>query len=382
MSKTDYYELLGVDKGASADELKKAYRKLAMQYHPDRNPGDEKAEQKFKEISEAYDVLKDDQKRAAYDQYGHAAFEGGMGGGAGGFGGAGMQGNFSDIFSDLFSDFMGGGSRGGRQRSSKIKGADLRYNLAISLEDAFSGTQENITFTTAAECDSCHGSGSKDGSSPIDCGTCQGYGKVHMQQGFFTIEKTCTACHGMGKVIKNPCNSCAGEGRIKREKTLNVSIPEGVEDGMRIRLAGEGEVGFRGGDAGDLYIFVSIKDHELFTRDHNDVHCKVPIKMTTATLGGEVEVPTIDGTKAKVTIPAGTQHNDIFRLKNKGMKVIRAGGRRGDMYIHTAIEIPVKLTKKQKEMLNDFEKLDGRGTNPKVEKFLKKVRDVWADLKD
>lgn len=384
MSKQDYYQTLGVQKNSSADEMKKAYRKLAMKYHPDRNPGDKEAEKKFKEISEAYEVLKDEQKRAAYDRYGHGAFENGGFGNAGAGGSARGFGNadFSDIFSDLFGDFMGTGGAGGQQRSAQIKGADLRYNLEITLEEAFEGKQQKIQFTTAAKCDSCKGSGSQGGSAPTNCGTCHGSGRLRMQQGFFTVEKTCTACHGMGKVIKDPCNSCAGEGRVRKEKTLSVNVPEGVEDGTRIRLAGEGEVGFRGGASGDLYIFVSLKPHSFFVREGSDIHCKVPIKMTTATLGGSIEVPVIDGTRAKVTIPEGTQSDDKFRLKGKGMKVMRGGGRCGDMYIHAQVEMPIKLSKRQKELLREFEELDGRGTNPRVESFFKKVREVWADLRE
>jgi molecular chaperone DnaJ len=381
MSKQDFYKLLEVEKNASAEDLKKSYRKLAMKYHPDRNPGNKEAEEKFKQISEAYDVLKDEQKRAAYDRYGHAAFE--QGGGGGGFGGGGFDPNtnFSDIFGDLFGDFMGGRSGGGARKSAKVRGSDLRYNLEISLAEAFSGKQQKINFTTAASCDGCSGSGSKDGSAPVNCNTCGGTGKLRMQQGFFTVERTCSSCGGMGKTITNPCHRCGGEGRVRKEKTLSVTIPEGVEDGTRIRLAGEGEVGLRGGEAGDLYIFVTVKDHDFFIRQGNDIHCRVPIKMTTAALGGTVEVPVIDGGRAKVTIPEGTQNDDKFRLKDKGMSIMRTG-RRGDMYIHVSIEVPVKLTKRQKDILKEFEELDGRGANPKVEKFMNKVKEIWADLKD
>lgn len=387
MSNQDYYKLLGVERNASAEDLKKAYRKLAMQYHPDRNPGDKEAEKKFKELSQAYDVLKDPQKKAAYDRYGHDAFtNGGMGaagGGAGGFSGFSSSADFSDIFSDLFGDFMGGArSGGGRPRNMQMRGADLRYNITISLEEAFKGKQQKIQYTTAVKCDSCSGTGSKDSSAPINCNSCGGSGKVRMQQGFFAIEKTCTTCHGMGKIVKDPCSRCGGEGRMRKEKNLSVNIPEGVEDGTRIRLSGEGEVGVRGGDAGDLYIFVTISQHEFFMRDGHDIHCNVPIKMTTATLGGMVEVPVIDGTRAKVTIPAGTQFGDKFRLKGKGMTVMQSGGRRGDMYIHANIENPVKLSKKQRELLQQFDELDDKGANPKVEKFFQKVKSVWADLKD
>lgn len=387
MSKQDYYKTLGAEKGASKDDLKKAYRKLAMKYHPDKNPGDKEAEQKFKEISEAYDVLKDDQKRAAYDRYGHAAFDGtgGFGGARSGAGGAGFGGGFD--FSDIFSEFFGGGggfqqSGGGARRSAKVRGADLRYNLQVNLEEAYSGKKQTIQFTTAAECDLCKGHGSKDGKAPSTCKTCNGSGKTRFQQGFFTVERTCTSCNGLGHVITDPCTRCGGEGRVRREKTLAVNIPEGVEDGTRIRLAGEGEVGVRGGEPGDLYIFINVKEHAFFIRDGHDIHCKVPIKMTTATIGGSIEVPVIDGSRAKVTIPAGTQTEDQFRLKGKGMTILQSGGRTGDMYIHAIVEIPVKISKKQRELLEQFEQLDVRGTNPKVEQFLNKVKSLWADLKD
>lgn len=387
MSKQDYYKLLNVQKNASAEEIKKAYRTLAMKYHPDRNPGDKTAEEKFREVSEAYEVLKDEQKRAAYDRYGHAAFDGSGGagrqwGGSGGFSSGGFDpgANFADIFGDLFGDMMGGRAGGGS--AANRRGADLRYNLEISLVDAFNGKQQKIQFTAGAKCDSCNGSGSKDGSAPIDCKMCSGHGKIRTQQGFFTMERTCTSCHGNGKVISNPCNSCSGEGRVRRERTLIVSIPQGVEEGTRIRLAGEGEVGLRGAQSGDLYIFISIKNHEFFIREGNDLHCKVPVKMTTAALGGDVEVPVIDGTHAKVSIPAGTQTDDRFRLKGKGMTVMNSGGRRGDMYIHTMIEIPVKLSKKQRDLLAEFDALDGRGANPKSESFINKVKGFWAEMKE
>ncbi len=388
MSKQDFYQLLGVEKNISAEELKKAYRKLAMKYHPDRNPGNKEAEQKFKEISHAYDVLKDEQKRAAYDRYGHAAFEQGGMGGAGGFGGGAAQGgfdpnmDFADIFSDLFGDFMGGrggAAQGGAgaSRSAKTRGSDLRYNLSVSLEEAFTGKQQKIQFTTAATCTSCKGSGSKKSAAPVTCGSCRGAGRVRVQQGFFTMERTCTACHGMGQVIADPCNSCAGEGRVRKEKTLAVSIPEGVEEGTRIRLSGEGEVGLRGGAAGDLYIFVSIKPHPFFVREGNDIHCKVPVKMTTAALGGAIEVPSVEGGRARVTIPAGAQSGDQFRMKKKGMPVMRSGGRRGDMYIHCAVETPTRLTKRQKDLLQEFESLDEKGAYKESEGFFSKVKEFW-----
>ncbi len=374
MSK-DYYELLGVSKSATADELKKAYRKLAMQYHPDKNPGNKEAEQKFKEISHAYDILKDEQKRAAYDRYGSGAFDGSAGAGSGGFGFSGGMGggDFSDIFSEFFGDFMNGRSGGSRQKSAKIKGSDLRYNMEIKLEDAYNGKQETIKFSTFVACDSCKSTGSKDNSAPVDCSSCGGHGKVRMQQGFFTIERPCPNCNGQGKVIKNPCSSCSGQGRIRKQRTLAVNIPEGVEDGMQIRISGEGEVGVRGGDSGDLYIFIIIKQHHLFTRDGNNIHCNIPIKLTTAAIGGEIQVPTIDKMHSKVTIPEATQHGDVLRLKGKGMKVMRSGGRCGDMYIHVSVETPQKLSKKQKELLKEFEALEEKDNQPKVAKFFSNI---------
>ena len=374
-TKRDYYEVLGVSKGASADELKRAYRKLAMQYHPDKNPGDKQAEHKFKELNEAYDVLKDDQKRAAYERFGHQAFEGGRGGaGAGGFGGAGFD--FSSNFSDIFEDFFGGmsGRAGGGGASGHARGSDLRYNLAVSLEDAFSGKQENIKITTSVSCDSCDGSGAEPGSKPVTCPTCSGAGRVRATQGFFTIERTCASCQGAGKIIKNPCRKCAGSGKMRKEKSLLVNIPAGVEEGTRIRLANEGEAGARGGDPGDLYIFLSIKAHPFFHRDGNNLLCKIPIPVTTAALGGSIEAPTIDGSKVKVTIPEGTQTGHHFRLKSKGMSSMRGG--RGDMYIEVNIETPVNLSRKQKELLKEFDSLGGH-TSPASEGFFSKVKELW-----
>lgn len=377
----DFYEILGVSKSASADDLKKAYRKLAMQHHPDRNPGDKKAEEKFKEISHAYDILSDEQKRAAYDRYGHDAFtQGGMGGAGGGpgMGGFDFSSGFADIFEDLFG--MGGGGGRRQQQSGPARGSDLRYNLEVSLEEAFKGKQQTINITTSVACESCHGSGGEKGSAPVTCTTCQGAGRVRASQGFFTIERTCTTCQGMGKIIKNPCKTCAGSGRVRKDKTLSVSIPAGVEEGTRIRLTGEGEVGPRGGPAGDLYIFVSVKQHAIFTRDGADIHCSIPIPMTTAALGGSIEAPTIDGTRIKVTIPEGTQHGHQMRLRGKGMSVLRTA-HRGDMYIHTLVETPVKLNKKQKEILQEFAKSGGH-TSPESEGFFSKVKEFWDDLKE
>ena len=376
--KTDYYKILGVDKSVTADELKKKYRTLAMKYHPDRNPGDKEAEKKFQELSEAYDVLKDDQKRAAYDRYGHAAFEHGGSGGQGG-GGFESAANFADIFGDLFGDFMGAGGRSGG--TPRNRGSDLRYNLEISLEEAFAGKQQPITFTTSVGCDTCHSTGSAGGVEPVNCNVCRGSGRIRVQQGFFTMEKTCTSCQGAGKVIKDPCKTCSGQGRIRKEKTLSVSIPAGVEEGTRIRLTGEGEAGARGGASGDLYIFVSITAHPFFKREGSNIHCRVPIKMVTAALGGAVEVPTLDGSRAKVTIPPGTQTANQFRLKGKGMSIMRSRNR-GDMYIHVTVETPVHLSKKQKDLLKEFDEATGKGSNPESEGFFSKVKDFWGELRE
>ena len=382
--KRDYYEILGTSKTADADELKKAYRKLAMKFHPDKNPGDKAAESKFKELNEAYDVLKDDQKRAAYDRFGHQAFEGGMGGGRGGAGSAPGGFDFGSSFSDIFEDFFGGGMggsgggrAGGSAQPSSQRGSDLRYNLAISLEEAFAGKQETIKITTSSTCDSCTGSGAEPGTKPVTCSTCNGAGRVRASQGFFTIERTCSVCQGAGKIIKDPCRKCAGSGRMRKEKSLLVNIPAGVEEGTRIRLGNEGEAGFRGGEAGDLYIFLSIKPHPIFIRDGHNILCKVPIPFTTAAMGGSIEAPTIDGTKVKVTIPEGTQTAHQFRLRGKGMSSMRGG--RGDMYIQVDVETPVNLTKKQKELLKEFDE-SGKNTNPASEGFFSKVKEFWSEL--
>lgn len=380
MSNRDYYEILGVSKGASQSELKSAYRKLAIKYHPDKNPGDKESEKKFKELSEAYNILKDDQKRAAYDKYGHNAFQGGAGGnpggqhggnpfGAGGFDFGGGGGNFSDIFEDLF----GGGNSG--RRSAQSRGADLRYNLQISLEEAFSGKTQEISFSAAVKCQPCDGTGSKD-SKITTCSTCNGAGKVRSQQGFFAIERPCHTCSGEGTIIKNPCKTCHGSGKTKKERALSVNIPQGVEDGTRIRLTGEGEPGQRGSTPGDLYIFVTVKPHSIFTRDGMDLHCKVPIKFFTAAVGGEVEVASIDG-RVKLNIPAGTQSQDKFRLKNKGMTKLRSTAR-GNLYVHVHVETPVKLTKKQISLLEEFEKETTDQSNPESNSFFKKIKDLFG----
>jgi molecular chaperone DnaJ len=382
MAKQDYYDLLGVSRDAKPEDMKKAYRKLAMKYHPDKNPGDKEAEKKFKEISEAYDVLKDEQKRAAYDRMGHAAFEGGMGGGGGGYYQASdfdfASAGFGNIFDEMFSEFMGGGGRGRSAQTASYQGADLRYNMEISLEDAFKGVKKNIKVSTNASCEACQGSGAAEGSKAETCPTCHGQGKTHARQGFFTIERTCSTCHGMGQVIKNPCKSCNGSGRVRKEKTLSVTIPAGIEEGARIRLAGEGEAGLRGGKAGDLYIFLHIKPHKFFHRDGPNIYCQVPISMTTATLGGEIEVPAIDGHKARVKIPEGTQSAKQFRLKGKGMSIMRSTSR-GDMYIQTTVETPVNLSKRQKELLQEFAGLEKKShSSPLSEGFFAKIKDLWG----
>ncbi|MCK0070154.1 molecular chaperone DnaJ [Kordiimonas laminariae] len=379
MSKQDYYELLGVSKDADENTLKKAFRKAAMKYHPDKNPGDAEAEKKFKEMGEAYDVLKDPEKRAAYDRYGHAAFENGMGGGGqGGHGGAGFD--FSDVFEEFFGDFMGGGGR--RQRGGRggpARGNDMRFNMEISLEDAFNGKTDKITVPTSVACDPCGGSGAEPGSSPEVCGTCGGHGKVRANQGFFMVERACHTCQGTGRVIKNPCKSCRGAGRVNKEKTLQVKIPKGVEEGTRIRLAGEGEAGQRGAPAGDLYIFLSIKPHPIFKRDGDLLFCQVPIPMSTATLGGQIEVPTIEGKRARIKIPEGTQSGRQFRLRGKGMPELN-GGYVGDMIIETSVETPVNLTKRQRELLEEFAAEGGDNVSPRSEGFFSKVKDFWEDL--
>lgn len=366
----DLYEILGVAREASDADLKKAFRALAMKYHPDRNPGDDEAEQNFKEINLAHEILKDPEKRAAYDRYGHAAFENNGGGAPGGDFGSG----FADIFDQMF-----GGRRGG---GGNPRGSDLRYNLDISLEDAFAGRSAEIRVPTAVSCESCDGSGAEGGARPVSCSTCHGAGKVRSQQGFFTVERTCPGCRGAGQVIDKPCHGCNGTGRTQKEKALSVKIPPGVDDGTRIRLSGEGEAGLNGAQAGDLYIFLSLGAHGLFQRDQADIFCKVPMSMTAAALGIVVEVPTIDGGKAKVNVPPGTQTGQQFRLRRKGMSVLNAR-QRGDMYVEARIETPVNLSRKQRELLQEFEKADaGRSFSPESEGFFAKVKEYWEDLKD
>lgn len=375
MAKQDYYSTLGVERGAGADELKKAYRKLAMQFHPDRNPGDAKAEAKFKECAEAYEVLKDDQKRAAYDRFGHAAFENGGGGGAGGFD-FGGGGGLGDIFDQMFGEFMGGRRGGGRGPRA---GADIRAQVEISLQDAFAGTKVTLKVPTRVACDACAGTGSESKERQADaCPTCGGHGKVRAQQGFFVVERTCPTCGGAGRVVRNPCRVCAGAGTVQRERSLSVAIPAGVEDGTRIRLSGEGEAGPTGAQAGDLYVHVGIAQHDIFQRDGANMYCRVPLRMSQAALGGEVEVPVIDGTKARVKVPAGTQTGDQFRLRGKGFSVLRSAAR-GDMFIQVAVETPQHLTKRQRELLEEFEseaKENAKGS-PESEGFFARMRDFF-----
>ena len=353
MEQRDFYDVLGVDRGADDAALKSAFRKMAMKYHPDRNPDDPEAEAHFKEVNLAYEALKDPQKRAAYDRFGHAAFENGGPGSAGGFGG--FNGDFgasmADIFDDLFGEVMGG-RRGGRQKAGR--GADLRYNMEITLEEAHEGKAAEISVPTSVTCDTCEGSGAKPGTGTRTCGTCNGAGRIRASQGFFAIERTCTACQGRGEVIEDPCETCAGTGRVMRERTLSINIPAGVEDGTRIRLSGEGEAGVRGGPTGDLYIFLSIKPHSIFQRDGADLFCRVPISITTAALGGDFEVPTLDGERTRVKVPEGTQTGKQFRLRGKGMPVLRQRSL-GDLYIQTVVETPVKLTRRQRELLEEFQ---------------------------
>ena len=365
-----YYETLECQKGATADILKSSYRKLAMKFHPDKNPGDASAEVKFKEINEAYDVLKDDQKRAAYDRFGHAAFEAGMGARAGA-GPFDFAGSFSDVFEDFFGDLMGG-----RKARRGNRGQDLRYNLSITLEEAFRGRSAEIKVPTSVACEICKGSGSEPGHNPETCVTCSGQGKVRASQGFFTIERSCGACRGTGKIIRHPCKTCRGAGAVQKERVLNVDVPAGVEEGTRIRLSGEGAAGLGGGPNGDLYIFLSVAEHPIFQRDGHDLHCRAPVSFVTAALGGSIEVPTLDGGRSKVTIPEGTQSGRQFRLKAKGMPVLRSS-QRGDLYIEVAVETPVKLTKRQKELLREFETTSQAGTNPEAEGFLARLKEFW-----
>jgi molecular chaperone DnaJ len=370
MAKRDYYEVLGVNKDASEDDIKKAYRKLAMKHHPDRNPDNPKSEERFKEAKEAYEVLSDARKRGAYDQFGHAGVDPSAAAGAGaGFG------NFADAFGDIFSDIFGGG----RGRSSVFRGADLRYNLEVSLEDAARGTETRIRIPAMEECGTCHGSGAKPGTSPTTCPSCQGQGQVRVQQGFFSIQQTCPRCHGSGKVVASPCATCGGAGRLKQHKTLSVKIPAGVDEGDRIRLTGEGEGGVNGGPPGDLYVVIHLRPHSVFQRDHNDLHCEMPISITAAALGGEIEIPTLDG-YAKIKVPAETQTGKVFRLRGKGIKGVRAAAH-GDLLCHVVVETPVNLTARQRELLAELEAINqksGGEHNPKAKSWMEKVKEFFA----
>ncbi|SMO70731.1 molecular chaperone DnaJ [Ruegeria faecimaris] len=381
MSKRDYYDVLGVSKGASADEIKKGFRKKAKELHPDRNKDNPESEAQFKEANEAYDVLKDAERKAAYDRFGHAAFENGMGGGGrpgAGFGQGDFSSAFSDVFDDLFGDFMGG-QRGGGGGRRAARGSDLRYNLRVSLEEAYSGQQKTINVPAAVACSSCDGSGAEGGVEPTTCPTCSGMGKVRAQQGFFTVERSCPTCSGLGQIVKNPCKSCQGAGRVEKERALSVNIPAGVETGTRIRLAGEGEAGMRGGPPGDLYIFVEVSDHRLFERDSVNLYCRVPVSMAKAALGGSIEVPTIDGGRGRVQIPAGSQSGRQMRLRGKGMPALRGGGV-GDMFIELAVETPVNLTSRQKELLREFDDL-GEDNHPESNSFFSSVKSFWDGMK-
>lgn len=373
--KADFYETLGVSKSADEKDLKAAFRKLAMQYHPDRNPGDHGAEAKFKELNEAYETLRDPQKRAAYDRYGHAAFE--NGGAGAGFGGGFAGGGFADIFEDIFGEMMGG--RGRRSSNGRERGADLRFNMEISLEEAFGGKTAQIRVPASISCDQCSGTGAKPGTQPTTCGTCNGAGRVRASQGFFSVERACPTCNGRGTIIKDPCGKCSGQGKINQERSLSVNIPAGIEDGTRIRLAGEGEAGARGGPAGDLYIFISIKPHEFFQRDGADLYCKVPVSMTTAALGGQFEVATLDGTQTRVKVPEGTQYGRQFRLKGKGMPILRQSAM-GDLYIQIDIETPQNLTSRQRELLEEFEKISSKENSPESAGFFSRMKDFFEGL--
>lgn len=378
MAKRDYYEVLGLARSASESDIKSAFRRLAKEHHPDKNPGDKSAEQKFKEINEAYEALKDPQKRAAYDQFGHAAFDPSSRGGPGGGFGPDFASSMEDIFDNFFGEFMGGrrGGPGARSRSSRERGADLRYNMEITLEEAFTGKNAQIRVPTSLACETCQGTGAKAGTKPVTCPTCGGMGKVRASQGFFTIERTCPSCHGRGETIEDPCPACSGSGRITKERTLSVAIPSGVEDGTRIRLAGEGEAGLRGGPAGDLYIFLTIKQHPLFQRDGSDIFCRVPISMVTAALGGQIDVPTLDGTTTRVKVPEGTETGKQFRLKGKGMPVLRSKVQ-GDLYIQVEVETPKSLTKRQRELLEEFERESHKDTSPSSHGFFAKVKEFF-----
>ena len=375
MAKRDFYDVLGVNKNANPSELKSAYRKLAVKYHPDKNPGDKAAEDKFKEASEAYGILSDQEKKQNYDNFGHAAFENGggrQGGFSGGFGGA----DFSDIFEDFFGDF--GGERSRSRRSSSNKGSDLRYDLSISLEEAYEGKKQDIKFSTTEKCNTCKGNGSKPGYAPDRCTVCGGNGKVRSNQGFFTVQQTCPQCAGSGEEITNPCNECNGQGNKQASKKLSVTIPKGVDDGTRIRLAGKGEAGTRGGTSGDLYLFINVHSHDIFKRSDENLFFECPISIADAALGATIEIPTIDGGKAKIKIPDGTQNSKQFRLKGKGMPYMRGSGN-GDLYVQINTEVPVSLNKEQKELLEKFRDIENEKSNPSIKKFFQRAKSFWKN---
>ena len=376
MAKRDFYDVLGVQKNASPEELKSAYRKLAVKYHPDKNPGDKSAEDKFKEASEAYGILSDQEKKQNYDNFGHAAFEGGGGRQSGGFSGFGGA-DFSDIFEDFFGDF-GGGGRSNSRRNSSNRGSDLRYDLSISLEEAFEGKKQDIKFSTTEKCNTCKGNGSRPGSSPDRCSTCGGNGKVRSNQGFFTVQQTCPQCAGSGEEITDPCTNCNGLGSKQTSKKLSVTIPKGVDDGTRIRLAGKGEAGTKGGTSGDLYLFINVHSHDLFKRSDENLFFEFPISIADAALGTTIEIPTIDGGRAKIKIPDGTQSGKQFRLKGKGMPYIRGSGN-GDLYVQVNTEVPISLNKAQKELLEKFREIENEKSNPSIKKFFQKAKSFWKN---
>ena len=375
MAKRDYYDVLGINKGSSADQIKSAYRKQAIKYHPDKNKGDKTAEEKFKEASEAYHVLSNSERKQNYDNFGHAAFENG-GGGRGGFGNFDFSSHFSDIFEDFFGEGFGGGER--KSRRSNNRGSDLRYDLSISLEEAYNGKKQDIKFSTSEKCDSCSGSGSKPGHDAGSCSMCGGHGQVRSSQGFFTVQQTCPQCSGSGEMITNPCGSCGGQGKKQASKRLSVTIPKGVDDGTRIRLAGKGEAGSRGSSSGDLYLFINVYSHDLFKRSEENLFFECPISIADAALGTSIEIPTIDGGKAKIKIPQGTQSGKQFRLKGKGMPYMRGGGS-GDLYVQVNTEVPVSLNKEQKELLEKFREIENEKSNPSIKKFFQKAKSFWKN---
>ena len=374
MAKRDYYDVLGVQKSSSPEQIKAAYRKLAVKHHPDKNPGDKASEEKFKEASEAYHILSDKERKQNYDNFGHAAFENG-GGGRGGFGNFDFSSNFSDIFEDFFSEGFGGGRR---SRKSNFRGSDLRYDLSLTLEEAYAGKKENIKFSTSEKCNNCNGSGSKPGHDVGSCSMCGGHGQVRSSQGFFTVQQTCPQCSGSGEEITNPCNDCSGQGKKQASKKLSVTIPKGVDDGTRIRLAGKGEAGSRGSGSGDLYLFINVYSHDLFKRSDENLFFECPISIADAALGTAIEIPTIDGGKAKIKIPAGTQSGKQFRLRGKGMPYMRGSGT-GDLYVQVNTEVPISLNKEQRELLEKFRDIENERSNPSIRKFFEKAKSFWKN---